>query len=84
MAIGAWREGAWSTDSWRVGSWRIESGVGTVVTFFRRIAKARTHSIHKPNYTVTPIGDGTYNVVEYSGISTDKPSSISYEGYEFP
>lgn len=59
-------------------------GAGLTVVFFKRISKARTHSIHKPNYTITAIGDGTYNVVEYSGISQDKPNSVSYEGYEFP
>ena len=84
MALGAWRDGAWSTDAWRVGSWRVEAGVGTVVNIFNRISRARTRRIARLNYRLTPIGDGTYTVVESSGISTDKYDSISYEGYEFP
>jgi hypothetical protein len=62
----------------------ITLGSGIVVRIFKRVAKARTHSVHKPNYILTPVGGGLYSVVEYSSISQDKPDGISYEGYEFP
>lgn len=82
--MSAWRQGSWDALAWRVGSWRITAGAGQLVNIFRRIAKARTHSVHKPNYILTPVGSGLYSVVEYSSISQDKPDGISYEGYEFP
>ena len=68
------------------GSWfgDVVVGLGVTVRIFRRISKARTERISKMNYTLTPLGGGTYNVVQYSGISQDLVNSISYEGYEFP
>jgi len=68
------------------GSWfgDVVVGLGVTVRIFRRISKARTERIAKMNYTLTPLGGGTYNVVQYSGISQDLVNSISYEGYEFP
>ena len=81
--MSAWRDGSWETGAWRLGSWRgMEAGTGLVLRYFGRISKARTPRISKMNYTVTPIGDGTYNRVQYSGISADKVNSISYEGWE--
>jgi hypothetical protein len=83
--MSAWRQGAWRTGAWRVGSWRgMEAGVGTVVTFFNRISKARTKRITKLNYTLIPVGDGTYNVIVSSGVSQDIVGSPVYRGYEFP
>jgi len=67
------------------GSWfgDVVVGLGVTVRIFRRISKARTERIAKMNYTLTPLGGGTYNVVQYSGISQDLVNSVSYEGYEF-
>lgn len=66
------------------GSWfgDLIVGAGVTIRIFRRISKARTERISKLNHTITDLGDGTYNVVQYSGISQDLVNSISYEGYE--
>lgn len=59
------------------------AGSGVPVLIFKRIAKARTSRISRPNYNVVPVSSNLYSVTQFSSVSSDKISNVSYEGYEF-